>query len=412
MKPDNEQKQQQAATAASVQVSSQGKVASVPAIDRLKEFGGFSFLENIIDGYSNMNPNRKARRNIFLTDKQWDAERRALARCLGVWEKLIRKELTVEQMLEMAKETALQAEELLNKNLKAALARTHDLEQAYRSVAYFYKNTESDKVKNITIVNASMEQLRDLDNTVFADYINKELRQNFDRLDLRRNYSLLVVPGYLGSNAILDKWSKMAYENKAFLITDFQDLESPDDVIDIFFNADHTSGDAFKSNTVMTCNWLLGRAKEDSVGEEENLYVPPSTALAGKIYGTLMSQVVAGKKFGGLNEVESVRFDLKRSEISELERIGLVPMVNEYSKVMAFSAKTLFNGDNLGLQTYSVVRVFDYITKVLFDFLNRRAFENWTTRTEADLRSQIVKFLDSVMGPNKLIERFKVVKIE
>ena len=126
----------------------------------------------------------------------------------------------------------------------------------------------------------------------------------------------------------------------------------------------------------------------------------------------LMSQVVAGKKFGGLNEVESVRFDLRKSEISELERMGLVPMVNEYSKVMAFSAKTLFNGDNLGLQTYSVVRVFDYITKVLIDFLNRRAFENWTTRTEADLRGQVVKFLDSVMGPNKLIERFKVMKIE
>ena len=42
----------------------------------------------------------------------------------------------------------------------------------------------------------------------------------------------------------------------------------------------------------------------------------------------------------------------------------------------------------------------------------RRAFENWTTRTEADLRGQVVKFLDSVMGPNKLIERFKVMKIE
>ena len=109
---------------------------------------------------------------------------------------------------------------------------------------------------------------------------------------------------------------------------------------------------------------------------------------------------------------QGVRFDLRKSEISELERMGLVPMVNEYSKVMAFSAKTLFNGDNLGLQTYSVVRVFDYITKVLIDFLNRRAFENWTTRTEADLRGQVVKFLDSVMGPNKLIERFKVMKIE
>lgn len=208
-----------------------------------------------------MNPNRKARRNIFLTDAQWDAERKALVRRLGVWVDLLRNNTTTEQMRDKAKETALQAEELLNKNLKAALARTHDLEVAYRSVAYFYKNTENDKVKNVTIVNASMEQLRDLDNTVFADYINKELKQNFDRLDLRRNYSLLVVPGYLGSNAILDKWSKMAYDNKAFLITDFQDLESPDDVIDIFFNADHTSGDAFKSNTVMTCNWLLGRAR-------------------------------------------------------------------------------------------------------------------------------------------------------
>ena len=125
-----------------------------------------------------------------------------------------------------------------------------------------------------------------------------------------------------------------------------------------------------------------------------------------------MSQVVAGKKFGGINEVESVHFDLKKSEISELERMGLVPMVNEYSRVMAFSAKTLFNGDNIGLQTYSVVRVFDYITKVLFDFLNRRAFENWTTRTEADLRAQIVKFLDGVQGPSGLIEKFKVLKIE
>lgn len=411
MRPDD-QPQQQQAVAASIQTAEQAKVSSTSAIDRLKEFGGFSFLENIIDGFSNMNPNRKARRNIFLTDAQWEDERKALVRRLDVWVDLLRNNKSAEEMRDKAKDTAVKAENLLNKNLKAALARTHDLEQAYRTVALFYKNTENDKVKNVTIVNASLEQLRDLDNTVFADYISNELRQNFDRLDLRRNYSLLVIPGYLGSNAILDKWSKMAHENKVFLITDFQDLESPDDVVDIFFNADHTSGDVFKSNTIMTCNWLLGRPKEESVGEEENLYVPPSAALAGKIYGTLMSQVVAGKKFGGINEVESVRFDLKKSEISELERMGLVPMVNEYSKVMAFSAKTLFNGDNLGLQTYSVVRVFDYITKVLFDFLNRRAFENWTTRTEADLREQIVKFLDSVKGPRRLIERFRVVKIE
>lgn len=87
-------------------------------------------------------------------------------------------------------------------------------------------------------------------------------------------------------------------------------------------------------------------------------------------------------------------------------------MVNEYSKVMAFSAKTLFNGDNLGLQTYSVVRVFDHVTKVLFDFLNRKAFENWSIKTEADLRSQIIKYLDSIKGPRSLIQKFKILRIE
>jgi len=113
-----------------------------------------------------------------------------------------------------------------------------------------------------------------------------------------------------------------------------------------------------------------------------------------------------------MNEVDGVRFDLKKSEIAALEKLGLIPMVNEYGKVMAFSAKTLFNGDNLGLQTYSVVRVFDYITKVLIDFLNRRAFENWNAKTEKELRSQIVRFLDSITGPSNLIEKFKILRFE
>ncbi|WP_459211976.1 DUF5458 family protein [Aquimarina rhabdastrellae] len=385
---------------------------AVASVDALAEYGGFSFVENIIDGFSNLNPKRKARRNIFLNDEQWETERKNLTSRLNVWLELLKSGKDAEGMRDIAKERSQKAEETLNVNLRKALSATEELERSYRSVALFYKNTESDKVKNITILNADIEQIKDLDNTLFIDYVSNELKQNFDRLDLRNNYGILNIPGYLGSNAVLDKWSKIAHDNKTILVTDFQDLESPDDVVDIFFNANHTGGDVYKSNTLMTCNWLLGRSKDDIVGEEENLYVPPSSALAGKIYSTLMSQVVAGKKFGGINEVESVRFDLKKSEISELEKMGLVPMVNEYSKVMAFSAKTLFNGDNLGLQTYSVVRVFDHITKVLFDFLNRRAFENWTTRTEADLRSQIVKFLDSIQGPSSLIERFKVMKIE
>ena len=397
---------------ATTTVVKQETAVSASALDALKEFGGFAFLENLIDGYSNLNPARKARRNIFLTDEQWSLERKNLINRLSVWLDLLKNSNNVEQMRDTANNKAEQIEQLLNFNLKKSLERVKELERSYRSVALFYKNTESPKVKNISIVNADISQLKDLDNTLFIDHISSELDRNYDRLDLRNNYSILVVPGYLGSNAVLDKWSKIAYKNKAMLVTDFADLESADDVIDIFFNANHSGGDVYKSNTLMTCNWLLGRDKNVKVGEEESLYVPGSSALAGKIYNTLMAQVVAGKKFGSINEVESVRFDLKKSEISELERVGLIPMVNEFSKVMAFSGKTLFNGDNLGLQTYSVVRVFDYIAKVLIDFLNRRAFENFSSKTEDDLRRQIVKFLDSIQGPTRLIEKFKVIRIQ
>ena len=397
---------------ATTTVVKQETATSASALDALKEFGGFAFLENLIDGYSNLNPARKARRNIFLTDEQWSSERKNLINRLSVWLDLLKNSNNVEQMRDTANNKAEQMEQLLNFNLKKSLERVKELERSYRSVALFYKNTESPKVKNISIVNADISQLKDLDNTLFIDHISSELDRNYDRLDLRNNYSILVVPGYLGSNAVLDKWSKIAYKNKAMLVTDFADLESADDVIDIFFNANHSGGDVYKSNTLMTCNWLLGRDKNVKVGEEESLYVPGSSALAGKIYNTLMAQVVAGKKFGSINEVESVRFDLKKSEISELERVGLIPMVNEYSKVVAFSGKTLFNGDNLGLQTYSVVRVFDYIAKVLIDFLNRRAFENFSSKTEDDLRRQIVKFLDSIQGPTRLIEKFKVIRIQ
>jgi S-adenosylmethionine hydrolase len=46
-----------------------------------------------------------------------------------------------------------------------------------------------------------------------------------------------------------------------------------------------------------------------------------------------MSQVAAGKKHGNINEVDAVKFELKKSEISQLEKMGLVPMVNEYGKL-------------------------------------------------------------------------------
>lgn len=382
------------------------------AINDLNKVGGFNFIETVVDGIANMNPTRKARKEIFLNDSNKQTERKDLAQKLNLWISLLENNTSAEDMAETCKEKAISAEKNLKTNLKNSLGAIRELEVSYRTMAQFFKNTELDKVDNVSIVNASLDQMKDLDNPIFIDAIADEFKQNYDRLDLRDNYSILAIPGYLGSNKVVEKWAKICNENKVMLVTDFANLDKPDDVVDLFHSANLTGGELHRSNVIMTTNWLVGRGRAEEVGEEENVDLPPSTSMAGKIYKTLMSQVAAGKKHGNINEVDAVKFDLKKSEISQLEKMGLVPMVNEYGKIMAFSAKTLFTGDNIGLQTYSVVRVFDYVTKVLLDFLNRRAFENWNPRNEDDLRRQIVTFLDGIKGPDKLIEKFKIVKFE
>jgi hypothetical protein len=393
-------------------VALQGSETLEVSAQKLSKYGGFSILETTIDGVQNLNPEKKARKKIFLTESAKDLERNQLKKRLNLLIGLLTNSTTVSDMVQVCESKVEIVQGLLKNNVRKSLAATRDLEKAYRSVNLFLKNTESDKIKNVSFLNADPEQLKDLDNTTFIDAVSQELDKNYDRLDLRDNYSLMVVPGYLGSKKVVDKWAKIAYKNKVMLLTDFEHLDAPDDVLELFESANLTGGDEFLSNVIMTCNWLVGRGKAADVGEEEDLYVAPSSALAGKIYKTLMSQVTAGKKHGGMNEVDGVRFPLKKSEIAMLEKSGLVPMVFEYGSVMAFSAKTLFNGDNLGLQTYSVVRVFDYVTKVLIDFLNRRAFENFTVNTKMDIQKQIMKFLSGITGPNNLIEKFKLIRFE
>lgn len=382
------------------------------SLGKLAKYGSFDFLESAIDGVQSLNPERKARKNIFLSDASKKKERADLKKKMQLWLDLLQSSSDISQMAEVSQQKSEEAANLLKKNLKKAVEASHELEVSYRSLNLFYKNTESDKLKNVTIVNAGPDQIKDLDAPKFIEYVSNELKQNYDRLDLRNNYSILCVPGYLGSNAVVEKWAKIAHATKTMLVTDFMDIDNPDDTLDMFVEANLTGGEIHRSNVMMAANYIVGRAKNDEIGEEDDLRVPPSAALAGKLYYTLMSQVTAGKKHGGMNEVEGIRFDLKKSEISAMDRAGLIPMVSEYGKVMAFSSKTLFNGDNIGLQTYSVVRVFDYINKVLIDFLNRRAFENWTSATEQDLRQQIVKFLDSIKGADKLIEKFRVLRFE
>lgn len=381
--------------------------------DKLVKYGGFKLIAGAIKGADGLDPDAKARRQIFLTDEKKRADREELKHFLNRWMQVLSDHDNVADMIENCEKKAVHAGETLRRNLSTALEATRELEGAYRSVNLFYKNTEAEKLNNVSIINASMDQLQDLDNPVVFETIRDRLTRGYDSMELNDHYSMLLLPGYLGSKAVVDKWGKMCYDNKVTLITDYQNSETVEYCLADFESEKLQGGAAHLANVIMCCNYLVGRGKESEVGEEEDVWVAPSVALAGRIYSTTMSQPAAGKKFGGLNEVSAVRYsNLKRGELAALDKAGLVPMSDDWGKIHAMSAKTLNSSDNLGMQTYSVVRTFDYITKTLMDFLNRRAFERWDTELKMNLKSQIEGWLDKNKGPGRLIEDFKVVKLE
>jgi len=115
------------------------------SINKLAKFGGFDFLEAGIDGVQNLNPERKARKKIFLTDADKKTERDDLKKKLLLWFNLLSETSDVNQMVEQCNSKTESASAGFKKNLKKALDATRELEQNYRSVALFYKNSESNK---------------------------------------------------------------------------------------------------------------------------------------------------------------------------------------------------------------------------------------------------------------------------
>jgi hypothetical protein len=373
----------------------------------------FDFLSNLIEGLENMNPEKKARKKIFLSETGRKKDRENLKSKLNLWIDVLSSEGDLYSMVDECEKAQSSAKKLYEENLGNVVEEIKDLEQAYRSVYLFFRNTEEDKTNYISFVNASLEQLTNPDFSNFPGEIERELKSKFDRLDLCENYSLMVIPGYLGSKQNIAEWARRAAKYQVMLITDYRGdmFEEAGDMIDMIESDKLAGGEDYLSNVILTCNWLVGREKHEAVNEEEPLFIPPSAVLAGRMYSTSVAQVVAGKKFGELLGVQGTMVPLLKSDLSKIRELGVVPMVDEWGKVMSFSDKTLYDGANQKFQTYSIVRVYDYLAKVIVDFCNRRAFENFDPKTEREFKNQITQYLEGKKWDDKIIENYEIIQI-
>lgn len=385
------------------------------SLSGLDKFGGFQLLKGLIKGVENMDPRRKAIKNVFLNDSAYEDARNRLKNELSLWVEILESGgKDPMEIVDSCKEECQKAERNLSENLFCIHDEIHNLETTYRSLDAFFANAGQGKVDCITLMNVNKEELGDHDSED-TQAVRDELERYFDRLNLKNNYSMLVVPGYLGDAETVRMWAQTAYKNKVIMLTDFKDSMNFEMLKEELDDASLQGTDPYLGNIVMTANYILGRKKSELAGEDEDLYIPASGALAGRMSNTeetVIAQAAAGKRYGTLDNVKGARMDLRKSEIAALIDLGVIPMVEEDGRTMAFSNHTLYNGASKGLQEYSIVRVFDWIGKVFENYCNDHAMEIWTPAIKSEITQDIHSFLSDYKGPGGIIEKYTNLKVD
>lgn len=410
---DTELKQSAAAAQEAAAQPAQEKQSAKDVSKLLEAYGGFNAVRGFLPDADNMNPAHKATKNVFLSDKRFEDKRKELAKDIKAWLALLDEgHSTSTEFADSCKEKEQKYTALLKQGITDALYATKDLERSYRELDSFFKTANTDKVKNLRIINVFKEDIADPDSG-FAGEVETLLRNGFDRLSLKDAYSLVVIPG----NVFQDKptllqWAKMAYKYKVMLITDHAQEYSFDD---LQANTEwYKDSDAELMNVVMTANWIVGRDSEKlSVDEadEKAFYICPSAALAGKLYdeSANMAQGAGGKKYGTLDGVKGVEVDLLKSEIAALMDNQVVPMVYSEGRVMAFNNTTLYNGDLTAMKEYPIVRVFDWVKKVLMNYVHEVALENWDPyNSPKELKAKLQAFLNDYKGYGNLFQDYEI----
>jgi hypothetical protein len=94
------------------------------SVQQLTKYGGFEFIKTIVDGTENMDPSKKARKSIFLTEEDNKQDRKKLKKRLQGFCRFTGLHTTnVADMVAEAEQKAASASKTLKTNLANVLTR-------------------------------------------------------------------------------------------------------------------------------------------------------------------------------------------------------------------------------------------------------------------------------------------------
>ena len=139
------------------------------------------------------------------------------------------------------------------------------------------------KTLNLSI---GIEQLTDPDDKDKFEELTKAVADLFREWSVKDCFSMFVVPGYLGSVENIDTVARqLGLPNKVHVMTDLPNFEKFEEVMDMLEDpayANLPGIDNYKQYVSVFANYIM--ARESNQYEDGDMWIPPSAAVAGKMY--------------------------------------------------------------------------------------------------------------------------------
>ncbi len=388
-------------------------------------FGDFSKLASLLPSFKTadgdlvrgvewLDPKKDFQRKEFLTKKDFGKQRKLLAQRLKMWHDYLDKAGSPDDIRKALSEESAKLQTNLEKNMKKVFDASRDMETTYRAIDKFFANAqqEPDEKVNAYFANASAEELSNPDDKEKFESLCKAIADLYREWSIKECFSMCVVPGYLGSVENIDTFARqLGFPNKVHILTDLPNFEKFEEVMDMLDDPNYANMmgiDNFKQYVSVFANYVLARNANQY--EDQDMWIPPSAAVAGKMYqGDLtvgMQQPMAGFKFGKINDAKYLRFKANQPDASKINEKGVNPLVNFEGTAVAMGAATLFSKETFNV--YSIRRTYDYVYKTMRNYLNKQTFTVIDQKFIDTMRKDIDKFMKAITGGDNILQDFKV----
>ena len=361
-----------------------------------------------------LNPGKAKQRERFLKEKDYTKARGNLKQRLSLWKELLEGSSDPDGLIQSLNERVGK----LDKNFKANMSNVYEtirpFEVTYRGIANFFSNCKKDpdEAVDVFFTNLKGEDLVDPDEPERFEKVTSEISTLFRQFSIDEAYSLMVVPGYLGNVQKIDNVARqIGFANKVHVITDMEDFESYEEAKDML--SDETfkglaSTEEYKQYMSVCANYMLGRKKNEF--EEEDVWIPPSTAVAGLIFRNDsevgIQQPSAGYDHGKIADVENSRFKLNQPTASELVKKNVVPTLYWDGSVRTMGHTTLYNGETFN--NYSIRRTYDYIYKTIRHYINKQTFKVVDEKYLTTIKTDLLKFMNYLKKNKDVLQDFSL----